>query len=126
MLKTISIIVVLLIGAVLVFAATRPDQFRVTRSMSIKAPSEKIFPLINDFRRWSAWSPYEKKDPNMKRSFGASAEGTGATYSWDGNGNVGQGRMQITEAAAPSGFCRVAKQPKLRGTCRARRTISPS
>jgi hypothetical protein len=101
MLKIIAIVVALLIGAVLAFAASRPDQFRVTRSTAIKAPPEKIFPLVSDFRRWAAWSPYEKKDPNMKRSFGGSAEGSGATYAWDGDGNVGQGRMEIIEAARP-------------------------
>jgi uncharacterized protein YndB with AHSA1/START domain len=101
MLKTISLVAALLIGAVLVLAATRPDQFRVTRSTVIKAPPEKIFPLLNDFRRWAAWSPYEKKDPHMKRVFGGAAEGKGATYAWEGDGNVGQGRMEITEAAAP-------------------------
>jgi hypothetical protein len=102
MLKTVGIVVVLLIGAVLAFAAMRPDTFRIHRSTTIKAPPEKIFPLISDFKRWGAWSPYETKDPNMKRSFGGAAEGKGSVYAWDGNGNVGQGRMEITDAAAPS------------------------
>ncbi|HEY5930266.1 MAG TPA: polyketide cyclase, partial [Burkholderiales bacterium] len=80
MLKVIFIIVVVLIAGVLVFAATKPDTFRVQRSASIKAPAEKIFPLINDYHSWVAWSPYEKKDPAMKRTFGATAAGKGATY----------------------------------------------
>lgn len=102
MLKTASIVVGLLIAGVLVFAATRPDTFRITRATTIKAPPERIFPLVNDFKRWGAWSPWEKKDPNMKRSFGGAPEGKGATYAWDGDGNVGQGRMEIVDAAAPS------------------------
>jgi len=102
MIKAIAILAVLLIGAVLVFAATRPDTFRVQRAASIKAPPERIFPLISDFKRWAAWSPYEKKDPGMKRSYGGAAEGKGSTYAWEGDGNVGQGRMEITEAQAPS------------------------
>jgi uncharacterized protein YndB with AHSA1/START domain len=101
MLKTIPLVAALLIGAVLVLAATRPDQFRITRSTVIKAPPEKIFALISDFRRWATWSPYEKKDPDMRRSFGEAAEGRGATYAWDGDGNVGQGRMEIIEVAPP-------------------------
>ena len=101
MLKTIALVVLLALAAVLIFAATRPDTFRVTRSATIKAPPEKIFPLISDFKRWGAWSPYEKKDPNMKRSYGGAAEGKGATYAWEGDGNVGQGRMEIVDAAAP-------------------------
>jgi carbon monoxide dehydrogenase subunit G len=72
------------------------------RATSIKAPPEKIFPFINDFHRWGAWSPYEKKDPAMTRSFGAATSGKGAAYAWDGNKDVGQGRMEITESSAPS------------------------
>jgi hypothetical protein len=91
----------LLVGALLAFAATKPDHFRIQRSATLKAPPEKIFPLINDFSRWGAWSPYEK-DPAMKRSFSGPAAGPGAVYAWEGNKDVGQGRMEITQAAAPT------------------------
>ncbi|HMH19269.1 MAG TPA: SRPBCC family protein [Burkholderiales bacterium] len=102
MLKTIAIAVVVLIATVLVFAATKPDTFSVERSTSIKAPPEKIFPLLNDFRRWDAWSPWEKKDPAMKRTYSAQTSGKGAEYAWEGNKDVGQGRMEIAESAPPS------------------------
>jgi len=105
MLKTLAIIavvVLVVIAGVLIYASTRPDSFRVERSVGIKAPPEKIFPLINDLKAWAAWSPYEKKDPAMKRSFGAVAAGKGATYAWEGDSNVGQGRMEIIESA-PTG-----------------------
>lgn len=106
MLKTIILIVVavLIIGivAVLAIAATRPDTFRVVRSISIKAPPEKIFPLINDFSQWTAWSPYEKLDPDMKRTFTGPAAGTGARYAWDSDKKAGAGSMEITESTAPS------------------------
>ena len=102
MIKTIAIAVVLLLAAVLIFAATRPDTLRVQRATSIKAPPEKIFPLINDFDRWGAWSPYEKKDPAMKRSRSGAASGKGAVYAWEGNGEVGAGRMEIADTTAPS------------------------
>src|SRR4051794_25365440 len=95
-------VVALGIALVLVLAAMKPDQFRVQRSAAIKAPPDKIFPLINDFKAWTAWSPYENKDPAMKRTYSAMASGKGATYAWDGNGNVGAGDMLITDAPAPS------------------------
>ena len=101
MLKTIGIIVAVLIAGVLILAATRPDTFRVERSASIKASPGKVFALINDFDRWGAWSPWEKKDPAMKRTFGARS-GKGATYAWEGNKDVGQGRMEIAESVPPS------------------------
>jgi len=102
MLKKILIAVVVLIAAVLIYAATRPDSFRVERSATIKAPPEKVFALVNDLKRWDAWSPWEKKDPSMRRSWGDATTGKGASYSWEGNKDVGQGRMEITESVPPS------------------------
>ena len=102
MLKTIAIVVVVLVGALLAFAATKPDTFRVQRAASIKAPPEKIFPLINDLHSWGAWSPWEKLDPAMKRTHSGAASGKGAVYQWEGNGEVGAGRMEIVEASPPS------------------------
>jgi hypothetical protein len=102
MLKKIAIAIVILVCGVLIFAATKPDTFRVQRSASIKAPPDRIFPLINDFKRWDAWSPWEKKDPAMKRTWGSTTSGKGAKYAWEGNGDVGQGSMEITESVPPS------------------------
>ena len=102
MFKIIALVFVVLIVALLVFATTKPDTFRVQRSASIKAPPEKIFPLINDLHRWGAWSPWEKMDPAMKRNFSGAANGKGAVYEWEGNHNVGKGRMEITETSPPS------------------------
>ena len=98
MLKILAIIVVVVIAGILIYASTRPDSFRVQRSASIKAAPAKIFPLIDDLKAWAGWSPYEKKDPAMKRSFGPITAGKGATYEWAGDKNVGQGRMEILEA----------------------------
>jgi uncharacterized protein YndB with AHSA1/START domain len=102
MLKIIAIAVVALVAAVLVFAATRPDTFRVERTATIKAPPEKIFPLITDLHRWDSWSPWEKMDPAMKRIYSGAASGKGAVYAWEGNSKVGEGRMEITESSPPS------------------------
>lgn len=105
MLKTalLSLLAILVIGiaAVLILAAMKPDSFQVRRMIAINAPAERVFPLIADFKAWGAWSPWEKKDPAMKRSFGGADSGTGATYAWDGNKEVGQGSMRIVEAQAP-------------------------
>ena len=102
MLKTILIIIAVLIAGVLGFAATKPDTFRVERRAAIKAPPEKVYALINDFKQWGAWSPWEKKDPAMKRTFGTTTAGKGAHYAWDGDKNVGQGSMEITESVPSS------------------------
>jgi uncharacterized protein YndB with AHSA1/START domain len=105
LLKTLGVIVGLVVVAVaglLLYATTKPDVFRIERSVVINAPPEKIFPLITDLRQWPAWSPYEKKDPAMKRSYGVVTRGRGAIYEWDGDGNVGSGKIIITESAQPS------------------------
>ena len=102
MLKTIAIIAVVLIAAILGYAMTVPDNFRVQRTTSIKAPPEKIFPLINDLHRWGSWSPWEKMDPEMKRTYSGAAAGKGAAYAWQGNSKVGEGRMEIADTSPPS------------------------
>jgi hypothetical protein len=99
MLKIILIVIVLLIAAVLAFAATRPGSFSVKRSTSIKAPPRKIAGLIDDFHNWGAWSPWEKLDPAMQKTYSGAAEGRGAIYEWTGNSKVGAGRMEILEAS---------------------------
>ena len=102
MLKTIAIVVAVLIAGVLVFAATKPDTFRVERAASVKAPPEKIFAILNDFQKWGSWSPWEKKDPAMKRTWGAVTSGKGAKYAWEGNSDVGKGSMEIAESSPSS------------------------
>jgi len=105
MLKAIAVIAIVLavgIAAVLVFASTKPDTFRVERSLAVRAPADAIYPLVADFHRWTSWSPYEGRDLAMKRTYGGTAQGRGATYAWDGNNNVGAGHMEILEANGPS------------------------
>jgi hypothetical protein len=102
MIKTIAIVIVVVIAAILIFAATKPETFTVQRAASIKAPPEKIFAVLNDFHNWGVWSPWEKMDPEMKRTFSGAPNGKGAVYEWQGNSKVGQGRMEITDATAPS------------------------
>lgn len=105
MLKTIALsaaaILAVSIIAVLVLAAMKPATFRIERTASIKAPPEVIFPLINNLNEWKSWSPYEKKDPAMKRTLSEARSGEGAWYAWDGNAHVGKGRMEIAETASP-------------------------
>lgn len=98
MLKTILIVIVVAIVAVLAFAATRPSDFTVTRTAVINAPPEKLEAMVSDFHQWGAWSPWEKIDPHMARSYdGGPASGVGAQYSWRGNDKVGSGAMEITK-----------------------------
>jgi hypothetical protein len=105
LLKTIAIIGALLLTAVVVIvilALRKPDEFRVSRTQQIAAPPERIYPLIADLRAWGPWSPYEAKDPGMARKFSGTASGPGAVYEWNGDKNVGAGRMEILDVVEPS------------------------
>jgi len=95
------VLAAVVIGAVLALAATRPPTITIERSVDIKAPSERIFPLINDLRRWYDW-PTDDPQSTAPRTFGPVSSGTGATAVWSGSGSAGAGRMEITESAPPS------------------------
>jgi uncharacterized protein YndB with AHSA1/START domain len=97
MLTTIVLVVVALIAIVLIAALARPNTFRIERSTTIAAPPEKIVALIDDFHAWDQWSPWEKIDPTMTRTFEGPERGVGAIYGWAGNGKAGAGRMEILE-----------------------------
>lgn len=98
MLKKVSIVLGLLVVVLLAVIATRPDSFRVERSAEIGAPAAAVFPLVNDFHQWAGWSPWDKLDPAMKRTYEGSPVGAGAIYTWAGNKDVGAGKMTILES----------------------------
>ncbi len=98
MLLTIVLVIVVALTIFLAIAATKPNTFRVERRIVVSAPPEKIWPFIVDFHRWGVWSPWERKDPNMKRTYTGPESGVGAKYAWAGNKNIGEGHMEVLEA----------------------------
>lgn len=98
MLKKIALALVVILAVLVVVIATRPAEFRLSRSRTIQAPPELAHSYVNDFHRWQAWSPWEKLDPGMKRAHSGAPSGTGAVYHWAGNRDVGEGRMTITDS----------------------------
>lgn len=102
MFKLIALCIAVAVAALLGLAATKPDTFSIRRATVIKAPPEKIFALINDFHSWPTWSPWEKLDPAMQRTYSGTASGKGTVYAWEGTGKVGAGRMEIIDTAVPS------------------------
>ncbi len=99
MIRAVAVLAVVAIAVVLVFAASRPDTFRVERVTSIRAPAAKIHPLIDDLHRFNSWNPYEKKDPNLKGSYRGAPSGPGAGYDFEGNKDVGKGSIEIVESS---------------------------
>jgi ribosome-associated toxin RatA of RatAB toxin-antitoxin module len=78
--------------------ATRPNTFSLSRSIVINAPASAAFAVVNDLHRWDEWSPWSKRDPQMKKEFSGAASGVGASYAWDGNKEVGKGHQTIVES----------------------------
>ncbi|RTL36541.1 MAG: polyketide cyclase [Candidatus Melainabacteria bacterium] len=85
-----------------IYISSRPNSFIVQRSIIINAGPESIYPFIADFHRWTSWSPYERLDAKMEKSYSGSQSGLGAKYLWDGNEKAGAGTMEIIEATQPS------------------------
>jgi uncharacterized protein YndB with AHSA1/START domain len=98
MLKKILIALALLILAFVVVVALQPSEFKVERSTAIAAPVTDVFPQVNDFHKWEAWSPWAKLDPNAKVGFDGPPEGTGTIMTWAGNDKVGEGKMTMVES----------------------------
>jgi hypothetical protein len=97
-LTLVAVVAVAALSALLMIAARKPDTFAVQRSATIAASAEKIHPLINDLRSFNTWNPYERKDPNMRRSYRGNARGPGAGYDFAGNKEVGTGSIEITDS----------------------------
>jgi len=102
MFKKILIVLAVLVALFIVIVARQPATYRVERSVSIAAPASVPFSHVNDFHHWPQWSPWEKMDPSMQRTYSANAAGVGATYAWEGNKKVGSGNMSITESRPES------------------------
>lgn len=102
MLKKTALIIVAAIAAILIAAAMQPDNFTVQRSLTIKASPEKIYPFIADFHHWQEWSPFEKLDPALQRTYSGMDSGKGSIYAWSGNKDAGKGRMEIIATSEPN------------------------
>jgi Polyketide cyclase / dehydrase and lipid transport len=98
MLKIALIALAVIVAGLLVVVAMQPADFRVARSATMSAPAQAVFTQVDDLRRWEAWNPWQKKDPAMKLTFAGPPAGPGASYSWAGNNEVGEGRLTITES----------------------------
>jgi hypothetical protein len=101
MLIKIAIVGLVAVAGLAGFIATRPSEYRIVRSRVVSGPPDVVHAYVNDFHKWPEWSPWEKKDPDLKREYSGAAEGPGAVYGWAGNKEVGEGRMTITDSRPP-------------------------
>jgi hypothetical protein len=102
MLKKALLVLLVAITGLVIFTATRPAAYQVERSTTIHAPADAVFATVSDLKAFGDFSPWDKRDPAMKKTFSASTSGVGATYAWEGNKEVGSGKMTVTEHNPPS------------------------
>ena len=98
MFKIILVVFAVVIGVLAVVVVMQPAEFRVERRATVSAPAQVVFAQVDDLRKWEAWNPWQKVDPAMKLTFDGPATGPGASYTWAGNKEVGEGRLTITES----------------------------
>ena len=123
---TLFLVITIAVVAILSIAATRPATFHVERSVSMAAPPEAVFAVVNDMHRFHEWSPWQKLDPAMKITYEGPSSGVGASYAWVGNKDVGEGRMTTTDATPPSSLTQKLEFIKpFESTCAVRFTIAP-
>ena len=97
-LRNLAILMTAVLAICVVVVLLQSSELRVSRSVTIEAPAGTVFEQVNDFHKWQGWSPWEKVDPQMTRTYEGPAQGTGASYVWSGNDQAGEGRMTITES----------------------------
>jgi hypothetical protein len=102
MVRKILIGIAAIVVLFILLVSTRPSTFHIERSLAMSAPPQTAFAQVNDFHAWSAWSPWEKMDPQMKKTFDGASSGVGAVYAWTGNDKVGEGKMTIEKSTVPS------------------------
>lgn len=125
MFKMISLLAVLAVAGLLIYAGSKPDSFSIQRSASIAAPPDRLFALINDTKAFNTWNPYALKDPTIKLRYDGAPSGPGAAYAWESD-SVGAGRMEIVEAAAPNRVAmRLAFEKPMKTTNRIEFTLQP-
>jgi hypothetical protein len=119
-------LVTMLLVAFIAYGRSRPGTFRVERSLAIGASPAAIHPLINDFHQWSRWSPYERRDPEMTKTFSGAPAGVGAVYQWARNAQVGEGRMEIVDSTPASVTIQLDFLKPFKGHQTAEFTFAPS
>jgi hypothetical protein len=123
---TFLVAAALIVSVFLAWASSKPDEFKIERSIAVAAPPEKVLPLLNDLRAWQTWSPWAHKDPNVKSEFSGAATGVGAAFAWDGNKKVGKGRMEIVEATAKRVAYKLDFEKPFEGHNRAEISLEPA
>jgi len=101
MLKRVLSVVLVLVSGLAVMVSTRPERLKVQRSVEMSAAPDVVFAQLNDFHHWAAWSPWDQKDPSMKRTYPGSPVGIGAGYSWESS-SQGEGKLTIVQSTPPN------------------------
>jgi len=91
-----GIVVAVIIGLFIVVGAVLPKSYDVARTRTIQAPPDQVWAHLVDLRKHQAWSPWSARDSTMVYTFGETAQGEGAVYTWNSQ-DSGSGTYTITK-----------------------------
>lgn len=86
-----------LVGLILILALLAPKTYDVSRSIVIAQPKQKVFDVLRSLKEQDKWSPWAKRDPNMKKEYRGTDGEVGSVSYWNGNKEVGEGEQEITK-----------------------------
>lgn len=96
-LKYVLLVIAGLAIALVLIGFALPSKYSVSRSIDIKAPMIKVYPLVYDPKAWARWSVWNQRDPGMKITYSGAPAGVGAKWSWESK-SEGSGSMEMTRA----------------------------
>jgi len=97
MAKKILIALVVMVVILVTVIAMQPAAFTIERRTTINAPVSLPYAQVNDFHKWASWSPWEKMESDLNKTYSGPESGVGAHYAWAGK-ETGEGNMTIVEA----------------------------
>jgi len=125
MLKKILATTAALLVMLAIVISLQPSTFHVERSTTVTTAPANVRALIDDFHAWRGWSPWEKLDPALRRQYGGAPSGVVTTYAWQGNRQIGEGRMKIEHSDASRIVIRLEFLKPFAGTSTATFSLAP-
>lgn len=93
---TVLYILLAIVVIIAFLAIIAPKSYDVNRSISVDQPISTVFDYLKLLKKQAEWSPWEKRDPNMKKDFEGVDGQVGAISKWEGNKEVGTGEQELT------------------------------
>lgn len=96
------LILVLVVAAFVLIAGLFIDrEYKLERTIVIKASKERIWPHIATHAALAEWSPFLDADPYVVTEVSGNDGEEGCVFSWEGNKEVGAGTQTLSHISKP-------------------------